>query len=246
VRRSFRLEDAGEDTAQAVARAAFLVARDIRAAAILTPTLRGNTPRLISKHRPLQIVLAATPSEQTQRKLLLYWGVAPLICELAGDTDAMLTNALQAALNLGYIKTHDRVVILAGVPVQSPVMLNMIRVHFLGTVLAKGRRGFGGYASGRVVKAADAEQARSRLRGDGTEILLTRFLTAEHSGFLPTLRGVIIEESSYLTEAEIIQTNPGIVVVSSVPNAWGQLEDGLTVTLHGAEFAVYEGVIRRA
>ena len=52
VRRFFRLDDIGEDIAQAVTRSAFLVAREIHASAIIAPTLRGNTPRLISKYRP--------------------------------------------------------------------------------------------------------------------------------------------------------------------------------------------------
>lgn len=245
VRRYLRLEDLGQDTAVTVARSAYLVARDIKAAAILTPTLRGNTPRLISKYRPCQTVLAVTPSEEVQRRLLLYWGVVPIIGELAGDSDDMINNALHAALELGYIATHDKVVTLAGVPVNSPAALNMIRVHFVGTVLARGHRGSGGWASGRIVKAAGAQEAAIRLKHDGTEILLTRFLTPDFLPLLKGVRGALVEEFSHLSPEEIRIVEPEIVLIANIAGAMAQIEDGLTVTLHGEEFVVYEGIIGR-
>jgi pyruvate kinase len=246
VRRFFRLDDAREDTAQAVSRAAYLVARDIEAAAILTPTLRGNTPKLISRYRPTPIVIAVTPSAEVQRKLLLYWGVVPLVAQLADESDAMLTNALRAALDSGLLQTHDRIVTLAGVPVNSPVMLNMIRVHTLDTVLAKGRDGFGGYAAGRVVRVADAAEARLLLRRDGTEILLTRFLTPDYLDLLSGLLGVVVEEPSHLSPEQIQAASPDLVLISSTADALNQVEDGITVTLHGTEHVVYEGLIRKS
>jgi len=245
VRRFLRLEDAADDVAKAVTRSAFLVARDIKAAAIIAPSLRGTTPKLISRYRPSQIVLAVTPSEAVQRKLLLYWGVVPLIGEIVEDSDAMLNNALQAALDRGYIKNFDRVVILAGVPIQSPAVVNMIRVHFIGNVLNKGKRGFGGYCSGKIVKVIDALDAELRLKHDGTEIILTRFLTPDFLPLLTGVRGIVTEESSYLGPDQIKAREPGIAAISEVPDAMAKLEDGLTVTLHGDEMVIYEGVMTR-
>ncbi len=243
VRRFFRLEEKEEDTAQAVARAAYMVAREIGAAAILAPTIHGTTPKLISKYRPAAIVLAVTPSEAVQRKLLLYWGVVPLIADIGENTDEMLNNALQAALDKGLVKNAQRVVILAGVPVRSPAMLNMIRVHFIGNVLNKGKRGFGGYRAGRVVKVIDALDAELRLKHDGTEILLVKFLTPDFLPLLKGVAGIIIEQSSYLSEEQIKSVEPAVVAIAEVPEAVQSLEDGITVTLHGDEFVIYEGVL---
>jgi pyruvate kinase len=245
VKRFFRLEDVGEDAAQSVARAAYLIARDIGAAAILTPTLRGNTPRLISKYRPHALVIAVTPLAEVQRKLLLYWGVVPLIGEIVEDSDTLLTSALQLALDQGLLRQSDKVVTLAGVPIHSPNQLNLIRVHFIGTVLGKGTRGFGGYTSGRIVKVIDALDAELKLRHDGTEILLTRFLTRDFLPLLKGVRGVVLEEHSYLSPEEIRGVEPSLVAIGSVPNAVGQIEDGLTVTLHGDEYVIYEGAVTR-
>jgi pyruvate kinase len=245
VRRFLRIDDIREDIAQAVTRSAFLVARDIRASAILAPTLRGTTPKLISRYRPRQIILAVTPSESVQRKLLLYWGVVPIIVTLAENSDAMINSAMKAALQRGLVKNFDRVVVLAGVPVNSPIMLNMIRVLFVGNVLNKGKRGFGGYTAGKILKVEDALDAELRLQHDGAEILLTKFLTPDFLPLLKGLRGVVLEESSYLDKEQIQAVEPGIVLISSVPNAVASLENGLAVTLHGEEFVIYEGEITR-
>ena len=81
----------------------------------------------------------------------------------------MLNKSLAVAMEHGLVKTFDRVVILAGIPVHSPVMLNTVRVHFVGNVLAKGQRGFGGYRVGRIVKVEDSLDAELRLKHDGSE-----------------------------------------------------------------------------
>ena len=243
VRRFFRLDDIGEDIAQAVTRSAFLVAREIRATAIIAPTLHGNTPRLISKYRPSQSILAVTPSEAVQRRLLLYWGVHPLLCDLADNSDMMVNNALAAALEKGLVKRSDKVVIVAGVPLHSPIMLNTIKVNFIGNVLAKGERGFGGWRSGKIVRVEDSLDAELRLKHDDTEILLARFLTPDFLPLLKGLRGIILEESSYLSPEQIRSVAPDVAAIGSVPDAMSLFEDGFTVTLHGAEFVIYEGIL---
>ena len=246
VKRFFRLDDIGEDIAQAVTRSAFLVAREIRATAIIAPTLRGNTPRLISKYRPSQPILAVTPSDAVQRRLLLYWGVQPLLCDLADNSDTMVNNALAAALEKGLVKRSDKVVVVAGVPVHSPIMLNKIKVHFIGNVLAKGERGFGGWRSGRIVRVEDALDAELRLKHDDTEVLLARFLTPDFLPLLKGLRGIILEESSYLSPEQIRSVAPDVAAIGSVPAAMVLFEDGFTVTLHGDEFVIYEGIMSGA
>jgi pyruvate kinase len=243
VRRFFRLDQSGADIAQSVTRSAFLVAREVGASAIIAPTLHGNTPRLISKYRPSQPIIAVTPSDAVQRRLLLYWGVYPLLCELGDNSDMVQNNALAAALEKGLVKKYDTVVIVAGVPLHSPIMLNTIKVHFVGNVLGKGQRGFGGYRAGRVVKVEDALDAELRLKHDGTEVLLARFLTADFLPLLTGLQGIILEESSYLSPEQILGVAPDVAAISTVTGAMLMLEDGLTVTLHGEECVVYEGII---
>jgi len=201
---------------------------------------------MISKYRPSQPILAVTPSDMVQRRLLLYWGVQPLQCDLADNSDDMVNNAIAVAQQKGYLKTSDKVVVVAGVPLHSPVMLNTVKVHFVGTVLAKGERGFGGYRSGKIVRVEDALDAELKLKHDHTEILLTRFLTPDFLPLLKGLQGIILEENTYLSWEQIQGMEPGIASIGSVVGAMVLFEDGFTVTLHGEEKVIYEGILGEA
>jgi pyruvate kinase len=246
VQRWQRLEETLDDAGLAVARSACQTARDVRAAAIIAPSLRGNSPRLVAAWRPSQPIIAVTPDAAVRRQLLLSWGVVPLAAEVADDSDALLANALRAAADAGHLCRGDRVVIVAGVPVNSPAQLNLVKVHFVGTLLARGRRGFGGYRTGRIVRARNAAEARSRLKHDGTEVLVTRELAPDLAPLLAGLAGLVLEEPSAMSREELLAASPGLVAISAVPDALRHLEDGATVTLHGAAFAVYEGVVPEA
>lgn len=123
------IEDYTNVVAGAVAKAAFQLAEAIGAAAIIAPTLQGNTARLLSKYRPSQPVVAATTSELVQRQLLLCWGVIPLLVGEVEDSGKMVQNALEIAMEKGLIGPKDRVVTTAGIPLDSTLPLNTITVH---------------------------------------------------------------------------------------------------------------------
>ncbi len=227
--------------ADAVAGAAFMTANDIGARAILTPTLHGHTPQIVSRFRPEQPVIAVTPHESVRRRLLLFWGVEPVISKMASDSDTMLENAINAAEKAGHIHPFDKVVILAGIPVDSPIMLNTVRVHLHCHVLAKSKRGYGGRTSGRIVKAADLADAERRVTGSGDEILLTRYIDPNFYPVLEKIKGYVLEEFSAMSYREIAEHNPHIVALAGTHNAMSVLADGQEVTIDGEEKLVYEG-----
>ena len=127
--------DAGPQVAaslgESVGRAACDLARHIDAAAIITFTQSGSTPKLVAKHRPRQLILAPTPLESSYRRLSLVWGVAPILSEAAKDTDEMLRKALDESLKSGLVRKGQRVVITSGVPMGVPGSTNLIEVHVL-------------------------------------------------------------------------------------------------------------------
>jgi pyruvate kinase len=239
----FDLFGDSEDIGHAVAKSAYLVARETGAAAIVAPTLRGNTPRLISKFRPPQSIIAATTSEQAYRQLLLHWGIFPILTEHVQDSDLMIQNALRKALRSGYAKRLDKVVTAAGIPLNSPIPMNTIKVHFLGSILNRGHKGFGKSCSGRVVLAESSEEAALRLQRDGNEILVTRSLDPMHRELLSQVRGVILEETSTLSPEEIREENPEIVYIAEVPHALQTFEPSQIVSLDGEEKIIYEGML---
>ncbi len=231
------------DIGYAVAKSAFSLAQDVGAAAIITPTLRGNSPRMLSRFRPKADIIAATVSETVQRQLLLHWGVIPVLTELVNDSDQMIQNSIRQALAAGYVKRLDRVVTAAGIPVNSPIMMNTVKVHFLGNILSRGHSGFGGVTSGRVVKCGDRDEAYRRLAHRGDEVLLVRHFEREYLDTIQGIGAVISEDKSPVPFDEIRESNPNLVFVSELPGAYAALENGLHVSVDGEELIVYEGVI---
>jgi len=240
----FYFYNSQNNVGESIAKAAFVVASDIKANAIITPTIHGNTPKLISKYRPMQNIIAATTSEETQKKLLLYWGIYSVITDLVSDSDIMLNNALQAALDNKYVNNFEKVVFVAGVPINSPAMLNLIKVHQIANILGTGKLGFGGRCSGKIVKAEDISEAILNIKGDGTEILLTRYIDDNFKPLIKNLKGIILEGYSAINWDDIKLINPEIVLISGVTKAFDHFENNLIVSLDSEAKVIYEGVIR--
>lgn len=239
----FSLHAGSSDIGEAVTKAAYLVATDIHAGAIVTPTLRGNSPRLLSKFRPTQPIIAVTTSDTVHRQLLLHWGIYPLLTEHVNDSELMIQNALSLALKNRYIKRNDKVVTAAGIPLNSPIMMNTIKVHFLGSILNRGQRGFGPICSGSIVKARSFEEAKQRLKLNGREILVVPVLTAEYEPLLRMVRGLVIEQKSQIPLDHLRTVNPSLVCITEVRDAYRQFEDNQSVSLDGDEKIVYEGFL---
>jgi len=232
-----------DDIADAIADAAAQTADRIGAVALVVPTLRGNTARLISRHRPRRRIIAATPSETVQRRLLLHWGVVPIKVEQEDDSESMIQQAISAAMRDGFAQKADKVVVVAGLPLNSPLMTNSIRVHVIGNILSRGLTGFGGRCTGRIVKAQTLEEAALALRKNGGEILLTHTLDESLIPILRVVDGVILEGVSEMPWEMVKTINPHIVYVSQVPQAFSRFEEHITVTLDGTEKLIYEGAL---
>lgn len=231
------------DIAQAIAKASFITASNIDASAVLTPTMHGTTPKMISKYRPKQTIIAAATSEEVQRNLLLYWGIYTVVTEKVTDSDQMTINALKIALEKGYVHNSDKVVMVAGIPINSPVMLNTIRVHVISNILGKSNRGFGGMAVGKIIKATDLSEAALRIQGDGTEILMVRKMDERYKPLLSRISGVIIEDFTTIPFEEMKMINKNLVALTGVQGAFDSFEDELIVTLDGDDRLIYEGVV---
>ena len=119
----------------AISHATVTTAHDLNTAAILTFTMSGDTARNVAKYRPLSQIIACTPDPVTQRQLKLVWGVTPLLTSNENNPTEMFTTAIQTALEGGYIKNGDLVVLAAGVSVGQSGSTNMLQVHIVGEKL---------------------------------------------------------------------------------------------------------------
>ena len=117
------------DVGGAIAHAAASTATELQARVIIAFTESGTTALRCSKARPPMPVVAASPHEEVLRRTALYSGVVPLLVKPGSDTDQMISNATAAALDAGMVRTGDRVVVVAGVPVGRPGQTNLLKVE---------------------------------------------------------------------------------------------------------------------
>jgi len=117
--------------AHAVSHAAYEMARDLKAAAILTPTQSGSTARMVSSYRPEHAIIALSPDEKVVRRLNLVWGVYPMMSSGYLVLEEMLEEAKDNALKSGLVKFGDTVVITAGVPIGIAGTTNFIKAEIL-------------------------------------------------------------------------------------------------------------------
>ncbi len=115
----------------AVSHAAYEMAKDLKAAAILTPTQSGRTARMVSSYRPDQVIIAFCPDEAVVRRLNLSWGVYPFLAEGYLTEEEMIEQAKDKALSSGLVNFDDVVVITAGVPIGISGTTNLIKAEVL-------------------------------------------------------------------------------------------------------------------
>lgn len=113
---------------QAVAHAAVKMSEDIESSAILTCTRSGSTTRRVSRYRPRQAVLVMTPVEQTARRMALTFGAVPIVIPEVETAEELERSSIVHALQGGYVKPGQSVVLTAGIPFGVEGTTNMIKV----------------------------------------------------------------------------------------------------------------------
>ena len=119
------------DLSQAISHAASLLAEEVEAVAIVTPTESGSTARWVSRLRPRQPILALSRHLTTVRKLSLCWGVYPILVSAWKDTDEMLGRSKKIPEELKIASKGDKIVIIAGVPIGIQGTTNLIKVEIV-------------------------------------------------------------------------------------------------------------------
>ena len=122
-------QSSADDITNAVSDAAVILAKDIGAGAVIAVTYGGTTARRVSKFRPAQRIIGVTPDEKTYHQLSLSWGVCPVLGQPQTDTDSLFAHAVHCARAAGLVKSGERVVITAGVPLQESGNTNILKVQ---------------------------------------------------------------------------------------------------------------------
>ena len=113
----------------AVSHAAYMMANQLNAAAIITPTESGSSARMVARFRPKQPVVALCTSETVQRQLCAVWGVYPYFAKEVSYSDGILDISKQAAIENGFARAGDRIIIAAGWPIGMIGSTNLIKVE---------------------------------------------------------------------------------------------------------------------
>jgi pyruvate kinase len=116
-------------TADAISRSSYLIAREIRAAAIVTPTWSGSTAARVARFRPKQPIFATTPNDTALDFLSLCWGVVPLHIPSSNTLDDMIRLSLEAGRRAGYLDSGNEVVVTGGAPLHAAGNTNFIKVE---------------------------------------------------------------------------------------------------------------------
>ncbi len=117
------------DMTNAICDAAVTTARDINAKAIIAVTTYGTTARRVSKFRPSQPIIAATPEKKSFHQLSLSWGVTPVLALHQEDTEKLFLHAIDCAKKINLVEHGDTVVITAGLPLKQSGTTNMLKVQ---------------------------------------------------------------------------------------------------------------------
>ena len=116
------------DVTETIGSAVANAAKDLDIHTIVAYTASGYTAKMISKYRPNADNVALTPNERVERGLMINWGVQPYVVDEMKNTVTMFDLAAKKAVELGFAKKADRIIIVAGVPLGVPGATNMMRV----------------------------------------------------------------------------------------------------------------------
>lgn len=214
------------------------IAEELEAKAIVVLTDSGRTARLVSRYRPKRPIMAVTYNEETVNRLVLSWGVFPLLVESSSDTDKMLEIANKAVLKSGVVQPGDLVVTTAGIPAMVKGSTNMIKVDVLGHVFLRGT-GVGKKAqvTAKACISADAETALKSVElGD---ILITGRLDDSFIPIANRVVGIVAEEGAIGSYGEYFCEKFDIPGILGVPGAMQAFFSGRIVTVDSERGIIY-------
>jgi pyruvate kinase len=224
---------------EAISQAVAISALDLDAKAIITATESGYTARMVSKYRPKSPIIAMSPNDHVMRRLCLVWGVIPVEGVAAKTTDELFEMAVSAGRASGLVKLGDLIVITAGVPVGRSGTTNLVKVHQVGEMIAKGQ-GIGTQsATGKVVIARSAQEAIEKMTfGD---ILVAESTNKDYVPAFEKASAVITSHGGITSHAAVVGLSLGIPVIVGVDDVTKVLSDGMEISIYPEVGVIYSG-----
>lgn len=236
---STRSREKEANMTEAISQAVAYTSINLGVKAVLAPTESGNTARMIAKYRPGVQIVAVTGSANTAHALTLVWGVSPVVCQRVTTTDEILELAVDESLKHGFVTHGDAVVITAGVPVGEAGTTNLMKVHIIGDLLARGQGIGKASVVGKTVVAKNAAEALA-YDTDGC-IIVTVGSDREMMPALENCIGLITEEGGLTSHAAVVGLSLGIPVIVGVKEATTLIRHGQEITMDAETGVIYKG-----
>jgi pyruvate kinase len=78
------------------------------------------------------IMIALTSDCTAYRQLALSWDVEPLLIQPVHNAEEMFVNVVDTVVDSGLVEQGDKVVITSGVPIGTPGITSLVKVHSIG------------------------------------------------------------------------------------------------------------------
>ena len=93
-------------------------------------TTTGYTALIASGERPRAMVVAFTSNIDVYHRLNLVWGVKPIYLQHEGTTfEEMVATAQAYLIEQKLVELGDKILIMGGIPVQTPQGTNFLKIH---------------------------------------------------------------------------------------------------------------------
>lgn len=133
----YRALRGNKNVSSAVGVAAVQTTENLGADCIVTPTISGQTARLISNFRPKVPIYAVSPNEWARRKMQIYWGVTSVPGYEEDSTENIVSHAMYIVRRENLVKKGDIVVFTAGDPATNMVSGEGAVTNILQVIQAK-------------------------------------------------------------------------------------------------------------
>lgn len=233
---SERAKNRSVNITNAISHATCTTANDIGASAIITATESGYTARMVSSYRPSQQIIGVVNDEVVLRQMGIVWGIIPLnIKRRVNSTDELFDASIDSATKEGLIHPGDVVVITAGVPLRQTGSTNLIKVHVVTEILAKGI-GIGNHA----ITGCARKDLSCFVNGD---ILIAKFTDRDTISYMERASAIIVEEGGLTNHAAVVGLSLGKPVIVGAKHILETVRDGEDITIEPNKGYVYRGKV---
>ncbi|MBX0287166.1 pyruvate kinase [Halomicroarcula sp. F28] len=242
--REQHVPDADASRADALARSARFLARDIGADAIVAASESGYTALKAAKFRPSIPIVASTPNVEVQRRLTLSWGITPATTPYTAEgAGAIINSAVQSGLETEAVESGDTVVVLSGMmtELEGVNTSNMLKIHVASETVGRGESVVPGLVSGPFHRVGDGNIDDVP---DGAILSVPKQFDGEFTGDTGRIAGIVDAHEGTTGYAAVVARELSIPMVSGASIS-DKATEGDVVTLDAERGVIYDDAIHQ-